>query len=392
MDVIEDPGRNAVWEQLEGCVSINLRSLVLEVTPFECQHRVVPILQRAANISSLELHNTSIYPYTLLWHPSSSIPRLSTLHLNRFTISWTSPLLRNLVHLSLDAGSFGSILEHTSIETFLTALANCPDLEFLRLCDPGQDPLGDYRDDCDMVVQLRRLQELYLEFKCASAVGYILSHIEFPESASVGVGVLLDWYDDIPGSIFPRSNTDTLSHFQGTEALAVYVGDGTHPTPCDESAFRLAYRTLRHPQEWPRSATKSSKVVGRDVVVLSVTWDADLSDEMWEMFLRGLPRLERIKHRYYRIGEGSDFIDPFVVAFSRPFEGGPVCPQLQHLELPREVLTHGPSATLLKRALAKRDACGRRLKRMGLSDDPMDEDMLVFEPFRDLVDDVMWRL
>jgi hypothetical protein len=88
-------------------------------------------------------------------------------------------------------------------------------------------------------------------------------------------------------------------------------------------------------------------------------------------------------------GRDQDLADPFVLVFSRPFEGQPVCPQLQHLELPRRVLTQDPSATVLKRALTERDACGRRLKRIGLSGDATEVgDRGVLEPFRDLVDEV----
>jgi peptidoglycan hydrolase-like protein with peptidoglycan-binding domain len=388
--VTEDPGRQAVWEQLEGRAFINLHSVVFEMTPFEYDSRAFPIiLQRAANISSLDLRNTGVRSQKFPLYPSSSIPHLSTLRLDRFTISWSSPSLRNLVHLSMNATLYGYPLEHTPIKTFLTALTNCPDLESLELWDIGQDPPDDHRGDCELVVQLPRLRKLYLEFEHAPVIGYILSHIEFPESASVGVCASLAWGVRLPGTVFPRSTANTLQHFQGTEALTVRAGVGVCAPSSNESMFRLSYRTIRHPQEWPWSTSKTFKVVGRDIVVSSATWRADLTDEMWEMFLRGLPRLERISHRHYRIGKGRDVIDPFVVAFSRPFEGGPVCPQLQHLELPREVLTHGSSATLLKRALAERDACGRRLKRLGLSDDPMDGDLLVVEPFRDFVDEVL---
>jgi hypothetical protein len=62
---------------------------------------------------------------------------------------------------------------------------------------------------------------------------------------------------------------------------------------------------------------------------------------------------------------------------------------LQYLELPRGVPTWDSSATVLKRPLTERDACGRRLKQMGLSGGVAEvSDRLVLELFRDLVDEV----
>ena len=54
------------------------------------------------------------------------------------------------------------------------------------------------------------------------------------------------------------------------------------------------------------------------------------------------------------------------------------------------VLNQDSSAAALKHALTERDVCGRRLKRIRFSDDPEAEvgDLLVFETFRDLVDEV----
>ena len=45
--------------------------------------------------------------------------------------------------------------------------------------------------------------------------------------------------------------------------------------------------------------------------------------------------------------------------------------------------------TVLKCTLTERDAGGRRLKRLGLSDETAEKgDVLVLEPFRDLVDEI----
>src|ERR1700753_1188201 len=51
----QDPRREAVWTQLEGRTFNNLRALAFEGTLTEFKHRVVPILETATNISSLDL-------------------------------------------------------------------------------------------------------------------------------------------------------------------------------------------------------------------------------------------------------------------------------------------------------------------------------------------------
>ena len=49
------------------------------------------------------------------------------------------------------------------------------------------------------------------------------------------------------------------------------------------------------------------------------------------------------------------------------------------------------SVSIFERALTQRDGCGRRLKQMRLSGDATEEDdSLVLEPFRDLVDKIQW--
>ena len=48
------------------------------------------------------------------------------LYLHKIIISWTSPLLRNLSRLVLIPGFAICLFEPTSVEMFLTALANCP--------------------------------------------------------------------------------------------------------------------------------------------------------------------------------------------------------------------------------------------------------------------------
>jgi len=151
----------------------------------------------------------------------------------------------------------------------------------------------------------------------------------------------------------------------------------------------------RDPQEWTQFASKIVEVVGGDTVVsLNVeSLQLDLPEGVWEVLLLGFPRLERICCELTGKGGGGDPINSFILVFSRSLEGGPVCLRLQHLELPKEMLTQGSSAAVLKCALTKRDACGRRLKGIGISGDVMEmDDMLVLEPFRDLVDEVQWVL
>lgn len=81
-------------------------------------------------------------------------------------------------------------------------------------------------------------------------------------------------------------------------------------------------------------------------------------------------------------------INPFILIFPQPFEGGSVCPLLQHLELSRAVLARD-SVAALRRALMERNARGTRLKRIRLSDDVTEVgDLLILESFLDLVDEV----
>ena len=113
------------------------------------------------------------------------------------------------------------------------------------------------------------------------------------------------------------------------------------------------------------------------------------TDEARGALLHGLPRLEKTCDEK----EDRKFIDHFALVFPRSFEGGPVRPRLQHLELPWVTLTQDSSAGGSERVLTERDACGGRLKWIGSSDDTTEKgDMLVLEPFRDLVAEIQWRL
>ena len=161
-----NPEREVLWEKLEGCTLNNLRSLVFERgdSKHEFTRRIFGVLRRAPNISNLDLFNRT-YPKQLLQqHPNAIVLHLSTLCLRGFRVSWTSPLLRNLTQLTLDFRLPNIYSEHTPIETFLTALANCPDLQVLNLTNAGPDLPTSHQDNCGAVVQLRRLRNVFLEF------------------------------------------------------------------------------------------------------------------------------------------------------------------------------------------------------------------------------------
>lgn len=327
------------------------------------------------------------------------MPNLSTLRLRNFAISWTSPLFRNLSQLTVGHTCLGRLPEDPSIEVFLTALANCPNLEILNLVDVGPVPTS-HQDGCDTVVQLRRLRKLSVDFFDYSRIGYILSHIGYPESteltAYISSSGVADSSEIISHALLHR-NVETVQHFRRSTALTVRLDVG--PQFFTDNLFvrfrNWSSRDLnpldRSTQDLPRFASKIIEIIGGDTVTsLDIEmWRADLPEGMWKAFLHGLPRLERIYYNHRTEGGDRDFTDPFVLVFSEPFEGGVVCPQLRHLELPVVVLTRVFSAMVLKRVLAERDACGRRLKRLGLSGGVTKvEDELALESFRDLVDEV----
>jgi hypothetical protein len=374
--------REATWKQLDGCTFKNLRSLVFKGSISQFNHRAIPLLQGAANLSGLEVQNVDRIGSPLPWNPTTPIP-LSTLRLRGCSISWTSPLLQNLTRLTLDCSPF----EHTPIETFLAVLAKCPDLESLELSNTGPDPPSDHRDNRDAVIQLCRLRRLSLNFWKPSTVGHILSHIGYPESVRVKVFTSVAGGDDLSeiiSQVIPH-DTDTFRHFQRSKALTIRLGNiykfSTDQLRCLEIRWR------RPSQDFVGLISKSLELVGKDTVVsLSVkTLCIDLTYEFWEGLLHGLPRLKQIKYQPYG-GARSDSIESFISVLSQPFEGGPICPELQDLESSKKVLTWNPS--LLKHALAKREALGKRLKRIGFSGTWMKEDDIqVLALFQNHVDE-----
>ena len=404
MYLVANPRREAAWERLEGRALNNLHSIAFRGLRDEFTHRIIGVLRRAPNVSNLDLCNHWIPSdprVDLPRPPGDPIPNLSTLRLHNFLISWTSPHLQNLRQLTLETIPPSLFSGHVSIGPFLAALARCPHLEVLSLTHTGPDLPVSHQNGCDTVVQLRRLRKFYLNFHDPPRVGYILSHIGYPESTHLELVSLLsrdaDPSDTI-SQILPHRRPGTIQHPRKPTHLTFCLHfDLTFYTDTLLIQFPIAGTTIRqvNPQAFTQFASKVVEVVGGDAI-RSLTMRirfSDLSDETWEAFVHGFPRLERIRYEllhYEFIWKEEDWnsTDPFLLVFSRPFEGGLVCPRLQHLELPWAVFAHGSSATVLKRALAERDACGRRLKWMGVTGDRTERNKLDLEPFRDLVDEI----
>ena len=360
--------------ELEGHTLNGLRSIVFEGTLHEFVVSVFGVLRRAPNLSNLEINNVRSRLGLELFI-DDHLPNLSALRVYGFWISWTSPLLQNLTQLvmyyphSVPPG-------YTSIETFLKALASCPDLETLDLADIGPDSLNGHQDSYDMVVQLRRLQDLRLAFSDPSRIGYILSHMEYPESAQLVVQTDDARYDppEAISQVLPYRNVQTIQHFRKSKAIAILLGRVGFRFSTDnllvgfhKLSRYFAYR--ENPQVLVQLASKIVEIVGGDTIssLHMETWGTNLPDEMWMVLLHGLPRLERIC--YNLAEEDWKFADTLVPVLFQPFEGGLVCPRLQYLELPKRILTQDTSVVQLER-----DACGKRLKRIGLSGDATEDD------------------
>jgi len=394
--IVPDPRREAVWRKLEGWTFNDLRSLVFRGTEREFALRVVSVLQRAPNVSNLDLANIPYHSsQELPWPIGDPIPNLSSLRLHNFFISWTSPLLRDLTRLTLGSEPPRPLPERVPVEAFLTALANCPHLELLNLTHTGPEPLSDRQDKCDVVVQLCRLRKFSLKFRDPSTVGYVLSHIGYPESTRLAVYVPSGVDTDLPemvSRLLLHRNVQAIQHFRKSTALTIHLDD--HPQFSTNNLLvrfqGSPFHLRRSPQELVGFTSKIVEVVGGDTMI---SLDIELRvnsppDGLWEVLLHGLPQLERICYRRKLGGRDRYLIESFIKVFSRPFEGRAVCPQLQYLQLPRAVLTQHSSATVLKRALTERVASGRRLKRIGISDDEAEVgDWLVLEPFRDLINE-----
>jgi hypothetical protein len=395
---VREPMWEVVWERLKGRTFNDLRSLVFEGVPPTFTDMVVGILRRAPNIANVDLRYRSPPHKELPWSIANPVPCLTTLRLRGFWISWTSPLLQNLTQLTLDFGIVRGPPEETTIETFLTALANCPDLETLDLAFAGPDLSNGCQDDCDRMVLFHKLQDLSLMFHGPSRIQHILSHIGFPESTVVKLEASIDADADLSEAIsqlFSHRTIETLQRRRSND-LTVRL-DGVYTFFTDKLFVRIftqgCTRSRYSPQALARFASKITEVVGGDnITSLSIqTWYASFPEEMWDVFLHEFPCLERIRYDL-EMGIGDErFADPFVSVFSRPFKGGLVCPMLQHLILPQTLMSQRASANALKRALAGRKARGSRLNRIGLSGDMKGKEkdgVVVLESFRGLVNDV----
>jgi hypothetical protein len=233
-------------------------------------------------------------------------------------------------------------------------------------------------------------------FHGPSRIRHILSHIDYPESTVVKLEASIDVDIDLSEAISQLFSPRNIKSLQRCRSNALTVRlDGLSTFFTDHLFVRIfshgPTRPRYTPQALARFASQVIEIVGSDNITSLGTesWFASFPEEMWNTFLHGFPWLERIRYDL-EVGIGDERVtDPFVSVFSRPFEGGLVCPQLQHLELPREVLSRGVSSTILQRALAERNARGKRLKWIGFSGDWKEKDRaLTLEAFRGVVDDV----
>lgn len=138
----------------------------------------------------------------------------------------------------------------------------------------------------------------------------------------------------IPGlptclKLFPKSSRARMSEPSTTSAsqrnsLSPSIGDTCSLSRIFSSALNMTLGTLG---PCPDSHLKLWKLL--EGISLSPctyeAWRIDTLDETWKVFLHGLPRLERICYGRSKEGDG-DFVDPFILAFSRPFEGGRFVP------------------------------------------------------------------
>jgi hypothetical protein len=307
----------------------------------------------------------------------------------------------------MDLGLFDNPSKRAPIETLLAALANCPDLKSLELARARPNVLGCHQANYDVVVQLHRLQRFWLEFNDPPTTRFLLSHIEYPESAQVILSVAVGWDADISEIVYqvlPRGNTDTLRYFRKAQSINVFFCDGVYTFSAGRSTihcmgedifarstFHGRYQPVHNSLEMTLFTSKFFEVIGSDTLELYISgWSTDMTEGLWGAVLHGLPRLERFSYQCHSGESDQDVAHSFVSVFSRPFSGVPVFPQLQYLELPRRLLAHEASAALLKRALADRVATSRRLKWIGISKsgEVGGGDRSVLERFRSLVEDV----
>ena len=284
------PHRTAFWDELGGRTLKNLRFFVFRGPKSVFERWVVDVLQRTPNLASLEIEGSSRAAWDLKQSFDDQLPNLTMLRLNKVRISWTSPLLQNLTKLILNFACMRTPQEFTPLQTFLSALKNCPDLESLQLNSAGPDPPSDTEDDLE-VVPLHKLQDLALRFEDQDVVMSILSHIWFPESAKVEVETFC--YHGMYASlsqVLPPPDVETLEHLQKTTTISINLTQSSYELATDH--FRLVlipeddeYSHQSNLETLPRFASKVVEMIGGDsVTALHVVFGlpGDVPREMWE--------------------------------------------------------------------------------------------------------------
>ncbi|KDQ54597.1 hypothetical protein JAAARDRAFT_399363 [Jaapia argillacea MUCL 33604] len=115
---------------------------------------------------------------------------LRTLELDYFKIPWTSPLLNNLVSLSMTSCDDGNTV---GIGPLLQMLRRCPQLEELCLSRSfigGDSPI--IPAEPTHGVSLPNLKSIIIDCPEDDRVAWIINHIDFPLSASIHVGINID--------------------------------------------------------------------------------------------------------------------------------------------------------------------------------------------------------
>ena len=379
------------WEELEGRTLDNLRFLMFRGLKNEFEHRVVDLLRRTQNLSTLEIETRPCLSWDFEWTLGNQLPHLTMLRLSQVRINWDAPILRNLTKLILNFACVRSPKRFTSVQTFLSVLENCPDLESLHLVSAGPVPEDDAKDG-GKIVPLYKLKDLVLFFeeKQRRVMVCILSHIWFPVSTKVQIETSCrDGPLAALSQILPPPNAAIFQHLRKPTIITIYICSSLYELATDN--FRLIILPECDEESYPSNLeimpqflSKFVEIIGGETAIaLHVRFDLpyDVPRGVWKELLRGFPHLEVIC-----IQRSGGSVDPFCSVFSEPFEGGFVCPRLRDLRVPRS-FTQGSSAVTLKQALLKRGACGTRLKRISVNMTLEDEEGLL-RPFRDVADEV----
>ena len=387
------------WEMLEDKTLNNLHSLMFDGALSVFMQRVIGLLQRAPNLSTLEVDNNLDFNLVLVrkWTPDCQLPHLTRLRLFHVLIDWNTPILQNLTELILNYTAMPPSGCLTSVQIFLSILKNCPGLEELCLISAGPVP-GSNTPDENQVVKLCKLKKLVLNFQDPYIVVCILSHIWFPGSTKVHVTTNHPLGPDIALSqllpFFQCLQKATSIAITIKHAWALFV------LATDTFSLQLTIDVFPPPNLESISlyVSKIVEIVGSDaVVILKVQFDSrthHIPRGVWKELLHGLPCLKLINYDAEQ-DKHTKNVNPFCLAFSEPFRGGLVCPQLQDLRMPLS-FTQDPTAKALKQVLLERDGCGRQLKWISLSRRKVgemivsrEEEMILLHPFSDVVDKVL---